>query len=83
MGRALLDLKGRRLASNMETEAPESDSRPDVRKAWERSSRKIWGRFYKVWNSKNLPVHPAPLDQFVPCKSSERIGLTEFWPIGD
>ena len=67
----------------METEAPESDSRPDVRKAWERSSRKIWGRFYKVWNSKNLPVHPAPLDQFVPMQIFRADRTDKFWPMGD
>jgi hypothetical protein len=77
----LFDLKGRRLASNMENEGPEPDSSPDLRKAWQRSSQKVWQRFYIVWNSKDLRVHPLPLDELVPIQIFKTNRTELFWPM--
>ncbi|MGA2107618.1 MAG: hypothetical protein ABSH25_08235 [Syntrophorhabdales bacterium] len=77
----LLDLKGRRLASNMRNEEPEPDSSPALRKAWQKTSQKIWDRFSKVWNSKSLRAHPFPLDEFVPIQIFKTNRTELFWPI--
>jgi hypothetical protein len=71
----LLDLKGRRLASNREIPFSRWSG---SRKAWVKASRKVWHRFHKVWNSTNPGVHPLPTYEFVPIQifKTNRIDLS-------
>jgi len=72
----LLDLKGKRLASARKI--PINRWSGSI-KAYERYEEKILGPFFKVWNSKDLPVHPAPLDAFDPIQIFKTDRTEKYW----
>ena len=70
-------MKGRRLASARKI--PINRWSGSI-KAYERYEEKILGPFDKVWNSKHLVGHPAPLYALEPIQIFKTDRTEKYWP---